>query len=143
MLSQKLETTITSMEAMAVTLVQREAADDLRTELRDAAGRQACLRCDKAGFVVLWNSDPKEVERHQWLPALVSCGAFHALPQHLERFGLDMPAPQFFCTGETAGSTGGAVAAGFDDFNAASFATRALGQREGEQRQRGEREVAR
>lgn len=133
MLSQKLETIITAMEATAQTLVQREAAADLRSELREAAQRQACLRCDKAGIVVLWNAQAKDVAKHDWHVALVSCGAFHALPQD-DSFGLHMPAATFFCTGETATAAGaGGAITSFDDFNAASFATRTPVERQGEQ----------
>lgn len=111
MLSQQLDKLITDIEATATSATQREAAADLRESLSEAAQRQACLRCAKAGFVVVWHDASKDVEKHVWYPALTACGAHHTLPRDEQGFELLMP-QQFYCTAETSGTPAGGS---FDD----------------------------
>lgn len=116
MLSQKLEKIVADIEATAATATQRESAVDLRTRLRDCAQRQACYRCDKAGFVVVWDATHKEVEKHDWHEILTVCHSWHSLPKD-DAYGMHLPAAQFFCSDEENKSQGGAIADSFDDFD--------------------------
>lgn len=141
MLSQKLEKIVADIEATAVTATQRESAVDLRTRLRDCAQRQACYRCDKAGFVVVWDASHKEVEKHDWHAVLTVCHSWHSLPKD-EGFGTHLPAAQFFCSDEEARGPAGGSIDSFDDFEASTFASRSSGQRETSQQPREEREGA-
>ena len=141
MLSQKLEKIVADIEATAVTATQRESAVDLRARLRDCAQRMACYRCDKAGFVIVWNDKSKDMAKHDWYTVLTVCHSWHSLPKD-DYFGMHLPAAQFFCSDEESKAQGGSIDATFDDFEASTFASRSSGQRETSQQPREEREGA-
>lgn len=109
MLSKKLESLVATIEAATATVPQQEAAANLRDALRECATRQACYRCDRAGFIIGWDA-----KQQRWGAVLVSCSAFHALPQG-EWFGLESPSEFLFCTAETNSTTDAGPASFGDD----------------------------
>ena len=99
-MSQKLKSISVTLHSASENKTQREAANDLYEALQNRASREACLRCEKAGWLIGWNDSSNDPSKHTWGLTLSSCGAFQILPQHPGGFGLITP-DYFFCTAES------------------------------------------
>lgn len=101
MLSNKLSSIAITLQAIGETETQREAAIDFHEALQARARREACLRCEKSGWLVAFDSTSKDPSKHAWGLTLASCSAYQTLPQDPDGIGLITPNGTYFCTEES------------------------------------------